>query len=168
VPGNARSAIKARTGQERNADRLLLVKYRGPSSPFPDDGGIVGEEEAETGRIASGRVSSPQQCVCSLDGTAVLIRPVRSSMQVWYDRGGRGCFQKRAILSPAGRWILPGGLFARILRRSPLRLPGTTGDRECCAPAYSREASCPNLNARRPSFHSLQFSAQLVRSARPR
>jgi hypothetical protein len=46
--------------------------------------------------------------------------------------------------------------------------PGITGDRECCAPAYSREASCPSLNAYRPSFHSLQLSAPLVRSARPR
>ena len=25
----------------------------------------------------------------------------------------------------------------RILEQSPLRLPGITGDRECCAPAYS-------------------------------
>ena len=35
----------------------------------------------------------------------------------------------------------------RIPRQSPLRLLGITGDRECCAPACSREASCPNLNA---------------------
>jgi hypothetical protein len=56
----------------------------------------------------------------------------------------------------------------RILRQSPLRLPGITGDRECCAPAYSRDASCPSLNACRPSFHSLQLSDPLVRSARPR
>ena len=56
----------------------------------------------------------------------------------------------------------------RILRQSPLRLLGITGDRECCAPACSREASCPNLNASRPSFHSLQLSAPPVRSARPR
>jgi len=56
----------------------------------------------------------------------------------------------------------------RILGQSPLRLLGITGDRECCAPAYSREASCPSLNACRPSFHSLQLSAPLVRSARPR
>ena len=49
-----------------------------------------------------------------------------------------------------------------------LRLLGITGDRECCAPAYSREASCPSLNACRPSFHSLHLSAPLVRSARPR
>jgi hypothetical protein len=27
-----------------------------------------------------------------------------------------------------------------ILKQSPLRLPGITGDRECCAPAYSRES----------------------------
>src|SRR6476619_3204027 len=53
----------------------------------------------------------------------------------------------------------------RILRQSPLRLPGITGDRECCAPACSREASCPNLNASHPSFHSLQLSARPVRSA---
>jgi hypothetical protein len=56
----------------------------------------------------------------------------------------------------------------RILNQSPLRLLGITGDRECCAPACSREASCPNLNACRPSFHSLQLSAPPVRSARPR
>src|SRR6267143_1893887 len=49
-----------------------------------------------------------------------------------------------------------------------LRLLGITGDRECCAPSYSREASCPSLNACRPSFHSLHLSAPLVRSARPR
>src|SRR5467141_3009840 len=48
-----------------------------------------------------------------------------------------------------------------------LRLLGITGDRECCAPAYSREASCPSLNACRPSFHSLQLGAPPVRSARP-
>ena len=47
-------------------------------------------------------------------------------------------------------------------------LPACTGDRECCAPACSREASCPNLNTCRPSFHSLQLGAPLVRSARPR
>src|ERR1700730_1315010 len=56
----------------------------------------------------------------------------------------------------------------RILKQSPLRLLGITVDRECCAPACSREASCPNLNACRPSFHSLQLSAPPVRSARPR
>src|SRR6185369_13765528 len=55
----------------------------------------------------------------------------------------------------------------RILRQSPLRLLDITGDRECCAPACSREASCPNLNASRPSFHSLQLSAPPVRTARP-
>ncbi|MEA2865758.1 MAG: hypothetical protein QOE39_473 [Bradyrhizobium sp.] len=47
----------------------------------------------------------------------------------------------------------------RVLVQSPLRLLGITGDRECCAPACSREASCPSLNACRPSFHSLQLSA---------
>src|SRR6267143_2327786 len=56
----------------------------------------------------------------------------------------------------------------RILRQSPLRLLCITGDRESCAPSCSREASCPNLNASRPSFHSLQLSAPPVRSARPR
>src|SRR6185295_19388443 len=55
----------------------------------------------------------------------------------------------------------------RILKQSPLRLLGITGDRECCAPACSREASCPNLNASRPSFHSLQLSVPPVRTARP-
>src|SRR5258708_26323329 len=40
--------------------------------------------------------------------------------------------------------LRPGG---RILRQSPLRLLGITGDREGCAPAYSREASCPSRNA---------------------
>jgi hypothetical protein len=54
----------------------------------------------------------------------------------------------------------------RILGQSPLRLLGITGDRECCAPACSGEASCPS--ACRPSFHSLQLSAPLVRGARPR
>jgi hypothetical protein len=33
-------------------------------------------------------------------------------------------------------------------------------------PPISREASCPSLNAYRPSFHSLQSSAPPVRSAR--
>ena len=33
------------------------------------------------------------------------------------------------------------------------------GDRECCAPAYSREAPCPSLNARRRPLHSLHLSA---------
>ena len=56
----------------------------------------------------------------------------------------------------------------RILRQSPLRLLGITGDRECCAPACSREASCPNLHASRPSFHSRQLGAPPVRGARPR
>src|SRR5260370_1061796 len=56
----------------------------------------------------------------------------------------------------------------RILAPSPLRLLGITGERECCAPAYSREASCPNLDACRPSFHPFQLSAPPVRSARPR
>ena len=56
----------------------------------------------------------------------------------------------------------------RILRQSPHRLLGIIGDRECCAPAYSREASCPSLNVCHPSLHSLQLSAPFVRSARPR
>jgi hypothetical protein len=41
------------------------------------------------------------------------------------------------------------------------------GDRECCAPAYSREASCPSLNSFRPS-RSLKLRAPPVRCARPR
>jgi hypothetical protein len=57
-------------------------------------------------------VSSLQQLVCSFDGTTILIRSVRSAMQILRDRGGRGHFRKKAILSPAGRWIFPGGLFA--------------------------------------------------------
>ena len=53
------------------------------------------------------RVSSSQQLFCSFDGTAVLIRPPRSPVQFCENRGGRGHFRKQAILSPAGRWILP-------------------------------------------------------------
>jgi hypothetical protein len=34
-------------------------------------------------------VSSPQQLFCSFDGTAVLIRALRSPMQVCENRGGR-------------------------------------------------------------------------------
>jgi hypothetical protein len=60
-------------------------------------------------------VSSLQQLVCSFEGTKILVRPVRSPVQFSNDRGRRGHFRKQAILSPAGRWILPGGPFAPIL-----------------------------------------------------
>jgi hypothetical protein len=60
-------------------------------------------------------VSSLQQLVCSFEGTKILVRPVRSPVQFSNDRGRRGHFRKQAILSPAGRWILPGCPFAPIL-----------------------------------------------------
>src|SRR4030081_2918019 len=47
----------------------------------------------------------------------------------------------------------------RILNQSPLRLLGITGDRECCAPACSREPSCPNLNPCPPPSNTLQLTA---------
>ena len=52
---------------------------------------------------------------------------------------------------------------------SPLRLPGITGDRECCASGLIEgEAPCPNLDRCRPSFHRLHLGALPVRSAKPR
>jgi hypothetical protein len=78
--------------------------------------------KARTGESGNGTnslfpVSSLQQLVCSFEGTEILIRPVRSPVQFSNDRGRRGHFRKQAILSPAGRWILPGGPFAPVLIR---------------------------------------------------
>jgi hypothetical protein len=57
-------------------------------------------------------------------GTAVLIRHLRSPMQLSCNRGGRGHFRKHAILSPGGRRILLRGLF--ILSHTP---PADRGSR---------------------------------------
>jgi hypothetical protein len=40
-------------------------------------------------------VAKPQQVFCSFDGTAVLIRSLRSPMQVSQNRGGRGIFKSK-------------------------------------------------------------------------
>jgi hypothetical protein len=46
-----------------------------------------------------------------------------------------------------------------------LRLGSLEHDRERCLHACSKEASCQNLNPRRPSFRALQLSVLPVRGA---
>jgi hypothetical protein len=87
-------------------------------------------------------------------------------------RSSSGCTQTK-VRSPAiGQPCWPNFHWCPALARRTINhhrpIPACTGDRECCAPACSREASCPNLNTCRPSFHSLQLGVPPVRSARPR
>jgi hypothetical protein len=58
-------------------------------------------------------VSLLQQLFCSLDGTAVLIRSLRSPMQVCDTPGRTVPYFKVSILSPAGRWTLPAAFYTR-------------------------------------------------------
>ena len=55
----------------------------------------------------------------------------------------------------------------RIVAPSPLRLPRITGDRECCAPAYSRGSIMYQSQRLWSTIPPVAFGRPPVRSARP-
>ena len=104
-------------------------RHQGNRNHHRDHGADPAQERVE-GRCRSAQASradpphAPKDtgavCPCRnsfLDPFKVLVRPLRSPVQVCENRGGRGHVRTQAILSPAGHWILPGGLFAPVLTR---------------------------------------------------